>query len=113
MEPMHKINKVELRSLQLEDYTQLSQSFKRVYADKDVFWTRKQIETLIRIFPEGQVVTLVDDRIVGCALSIIVDYDMVKGDHTYAKVTGNETFSTHNPNGNISVSYTHLTLPTT
>ena len=27
MEPMHKINKVELRSLQLEDYTQLSQSF--------------------------------------------------------------------------------------
>ena len=98
---MHKINKVELRSLQLEDYTQLSQSFKRVYADKDVFWTRKQIETLIRIFPEGQVVTLVDDRIVGCALSIIVDYDMVKGDHTYAKVTGNETFSTHNPNGNI------------
>ena len=57
---MHKINKVELRSLQLEDYTQLSQSFKRVYADKDVFWTRKQIETLIRIFPEGQVVTLVD-----------------------------------------------------
>lgn len=37
----------------------------------------------------------------GCALSIIVDYDMVKGDHTYAKVTGNETFSTHNPKGNI------------
>ena len=26
---------------------------------------------------------------------------MVKGDHTYAKVTGNETFCTHNPNGNI------------
>ena len=55
------------------------------------FWTHEQIETLIRIFPEGQVVTVVDDKIVGCALSIIVDYDMVKGDHTYAKVTGNET----------------------
>ena len=26
---------------------------------------------------------------------------MVKGDHTYAKVTGNETFNTHNPQGNI------------
>ena len=51
--------------------------------------------------PEGQVVTVVDDKIVGCALSIIVDYDMVKGDHTYAKVTGNETFCTHNPEGNI------------
>ena len=101
MEPMHKINKVEVRNLQIEDYAQLSQSFKRVYADKDVFWTHEQIETLIRIFPEGQVVTVVDEKIVGCALSIIVDYDMVKGDHTYAKVTGNETFCTHNPNGNI------------
>ena len=101
MDTIHKINKVEIRNLQIEDYAQLSQSFKRVYADRDVFWTHKQIETLIRIFPEGQVVTVVDDKIVGCALSIIVNYNMVKDDHTYAKVTGNETFSTHNPNGNI------------
>ena len=36
-----------------------------------------------------------------CALSIIVDYDKVKNDHTYAFVTGNETFNTHNPKGNI------------
>ena len=96
-----KINKVELRNLQIEDYAQLAQSFTRVYADKDVFWTHEQIEKLISIFPERQIVTVVDDKIVGCALSIIVDYDMVKGDHTYAKVTGNETFNTHNPKGNI------------
>ena len=101
MEPIHKINKVEVRNLQMEDYAQLSQSFKRVYADADVFWTREQIKKLIAIFPEGQIVTVVDNKIVGCALSIIVDYDMVKGDHTYAKVTGNETFNTHNPKGNI------------
>lgn len=102
MEPTQKkINKVELRNLQIEDYAQLAQSFTRVYADKDVFWTHAQIEKLIRIFPEGQIVTVVDDKIVGCALSIIVDYDLVKGDHTYAKVTGDETFSTHTPKGNI------------
>lgn len=62
--------------------------------------TRSNQETYYH-FPEGQIVVVVDDKIVGCALSIIVDYDMVKGDHTYAKVTGNETFNTHNPNGNI------------
>ena len=101
MEPSHKINKVELRNLRMEDYAELSKSFKRIYADHDVFWTREQIKKLIDIFPEGQVVMAVDGKIVGCALSIIVDYDMVKGDHTYAKVTGNETFNTHNPNGNI------------
>ncbi|MCI5707663.1 MAG: bifunctional GNAT family N-acetyltransferase/carbon-nitrogen hydrolase family protein [Odoribacter sp.] len=101
MEPMQKISKVEVRKLHMDDYAQLAQSFTRVYADKDVFWTHQQIKKLIQIFPEGQIVTVVNNKIVGCALSIIVDYDLVKGDHTYAKVTGNETFSTHNPKGNI------------
>ena len=97
----HNISKVELRNLQMEDYDQLARSFKRIYGDEDVFWTKAQIKKLITIFPEGQVVIIVDDKIVGCALSIIVDYNMVKGDHTYAQVTGNETFNTHNAKGNI------------
>lgn len=96
-----EINKVEVRQLKLDDYAELAQSFKRVYADKDVFWTYDQIKKLTEIFPEGQVVTVVDGKIVGCALSIIVDYNLVKGDHTYAQVTGNETFNTHNSHGNI------------
>ena len=88
-----KINKVQIRNLQIEDYDQLAQSFTRVYSDgSDVFWTHKQIEKLIRIFPEGQIVTVVDEKIVGCALSIIVNYDDVKNDHTYAQVTGEGDF---------------------
>ena len=101
MDTARKINKVELRNLRMEDYDQLAKSFRRIYANHDVFWTHKQIKKLITIFPEGQVVIIADDKIVGCALSIIVDYNMVQGDHTYAQVTGNETFDTHNPNGNI------------
>ena len=57
--------------------------------------------------------TVVDDRIVGCALSIIVDYDTVKGDHTYAKVTGGETFDTTPPNGNILTVSRSSSTPTT
>ena len=53
MEPL-EINKVEIRNLQREDYDQLASSLTRVYADgSDVFWTPKQIDKLIRIFPEG------------------------------------------------------------
>ncbi|MDP4278728.1 MAG: carbon-nitrogen hydrolase, partial [Bacteroidota bacterium] len=101
MESRPRITKVGIRSLQIEDYDQLVQSFKRTYSDgSDVFWSHEQIEKLIRIFPEGQVVTVVDNKIVGCALSIIVDYDKVKNDHTYDSVTGHETFDTHNPKGN-------------
>ena len=67
MADTHKINRVEVRNLQMEDYAQLAQSFTRVYADKDVFWTREQIHKLVEIFPEGQIVTVAGDRIVGCA----------------------------------------------
>lgn len=56
MADTHKINRVEVRNLQMEDYAQLAQSFTRVYADKDVFWTREQIHKLVEIFPEGQIV---------------------------------------------------------
>lgn len=102
MEHTHKIKQVEIRNLQISDYEQLSQSFTRVYSDgSDVFWTREQIEKLLEIFPDGQIVAVVDNKIIGCALSIIVDYDKVKNDHTYEEVTGNETFDTHNPDGNI------------
>ena len=65
------------------------------------FGRRSRSSKLIRIFPEGQIVVVVDDKIVGCALSIIVHYDDVKNDHTYAQVTGNETFDTHTRKGNI------------
>lgn len=102
MDSMPKIKKVTVRQLQIDDYSQLVQSFRRTYTDgSDVFWSRKQIEKLIEIFPEGQIVTEADRKIVGCALSIIVDYDKVKNDHSYDLITGHETFNTHNPKGNI------------
>ena len=34
MDYPHKINKVQIRNLQIEDYAQLSQSFTRVYSDE-------------------------------------------------------------------------------
>ena len=40
----HNISKVELRNLQMEDYDQLARSFKRIYGDEDVFWTKAQIK---------------------------------------------------------------------
>ncbi len=101
MEQNRKINKVEIRNMHMGDYDQLFKSFTRIYADGDVFWTKEQIQKLIDVFPEGQTVIVVDHKVVGCALSIIVDYNLVKGQHTYAQVTGNETFDTHNSDGNV------------
>lgn len=100
MESIPKITSLKIRPLQLNDYSQLAQSFTRAYGG-DEFWSYNQIKKLVRIFPEGQIVAVADGRIVGCALAIIVDYDKVKVDHTYANVTGQYTFDTHNPEGDV------------
>lgn len=43
----------------------------------------------------------VNNQIAGCALSIIVEYDKIESNHTYQEITGNYTFSTHSPEGDM------------
>ena len=94
------INKIELRNLQIEDYKELKNSMMEAYSElENSYWKEHHIEKLLSIFPEGQLVVLVDDKVVGSALSLIIDYNKVIANHTYAQITGNYTFSTHNPNG--------------
>jgi len=97
-----KINKVELRNLEIEDYKQLKNSMVESYPEMvGSYWLEHDIEKLLSIFPEGQLVILVDGKVVGSALSLIVDEDLVDKNHDYDKITGNYTFSTHNPKGEV------------
>lgn len=96
------ITKVELRNLRIDDYLELKKSMLESYAGlEDPYWDKKEIEKLLKIFPEGQLVILVDDVVVGSALSLIVDEEFAMSPHTYDMVTGNSTFATHNSDGNI------------
>lgn len=67
----------------------------------DSYWGSDDIERLLSIFPEGQLVILVDGKVVGSALSLIVDEKLVEKRHNYQQISGNYTFSTHNPNAEI------------
>ncbi len=97
-----EINKVELRNLQIEDYKQLKTSMLHAYGEFDEpYWEEKEIEKLLSLFPEGQLVILVDDKVVGSALSILVNYKKASSNHTYQKITGNSSFSTHDPEGEV------------
>eukprot|EP00903_Cladosiphon_okamuranus_P000396 g394.t1 len=40
-------------------------------------------------------------HLAGCALSIIVDYKQFEGQHTYEEVTGDYSFNTHTPQGDM------------
>lgn len=96
------INKIELRNLQLDDYLELKNSMLESYTGmEDPYWDKSEIENLLSIFPEGQLVVLVDDIVVGSALSIIIDEKKAMSTHNYDQITGYSSFSTHNPKGNI------------
>ena len=86
----------------LEDYHELKESMIQSYRDMGgSYWKEHHIKTLLDIFPEGQIAVLADDKVVGCALSIIINSDKLPDDHTYLEVTGNYTFNTHDPKGDI------------
>jgi predicted amidohydrolase/GNAT superfamily N-acetyltransferase len=96
------ISKVELRNLQIEDYKELKKSMIEAYPEMvDSYWKEDHIEKLLELFPEGQLVIVADGVVVGSALSILVTEDFAFKTKTYKSITGNYTFSTHNPKGEV------------
>lgn len=94
--------KIDLRNLKLEDYLGLKESMMQAYPDWiGGYWEEEHIDKLLNVFPEGQLCVVVNNQIAGCALSLIVDYSKFGDSHTYQEITGNETFSTHDPDGNV------------
>ncbi|MDH5380283.1 MAG: bifunctional GNAT family N-acetyltransferase/carbon-nitrogen hydrolase family protein [Cyclobacteriaceae bacterium] len=102
LKPSENIDKIELRNLRIEDYRELKSAMIKSYPDwEGAYWKEKQIEILLEKFPEGQLVILIDNVVVGSALSIIIKGDDFEDHHTYKEITGDFTFSTHSPDGNI------------
>ncbi|SMB86744.1 Predicted amidohydrolase [Pasteurella testudinis DSM 23072] len=96
------IENIELTYLTLDDYQELKDAMISAYAVlPNAYWSEDEIRRLIRKFPEGQVVIKINDCLAGCALSIIVDYNKFGDNHTYQKITANETFDSHSNKGDI------------
>jgi predicted amidohydrolase/GNAT superfamily N-acetyltransferase len=96
------IRKVEIRELEVNDYIGLRESMVEAYKTwHGSVWSEDDINRLVKKFPEGQLVLLVNEKVVGTALSIIVNYDDFGDDHTYQQITGNFTFKTHDPEGDV------------
>ena len=93
---------IDLKFLTIEDYKELKAAMIEAYSNMpNSYWKESHIQSLIDKFPEGQVVIRVNDQIAGCALSIIVDYNKFEENHTYKQITGNYTFDTHDPKGDV------------
>ncbi|HMQ48800.1 MAG TPA: bifunctional GNAT family N-acetyltransferase/carbon-nitrogen hydrolase family protein [Saprospiraceae bacterium] len=93
---------IELRNLRLEDYLDLKESMQKAYSTLlSAYWEENQIKRLLDKFPEGQLCILFNGKVVGSALSLIVNYKKFGDSHTYNQITGNGTFDTHDPEGDV------------
>lgn len=93
---------IETRKLTLADYNDLKESMQQAYDTLGgQIWSKSSIERLLKLFPEGQLCIAVDDKVVACSLSIIVDYDEYGDKHTYKNITGDYSFSTHDAEGDV------------
>lgn len=95
-------NVVELRNLQIEDYRGLVDSMRSAYPDlENSIWKESHIQSLLDLFPAGQLCIMHNGHVVGCALSIIVNSQKLGDNHSYLEVTGNYSFSTHTDEGDV------------
>ncbi len=97
-----EIENIDLTFLSLDDYQELKAAMIESYTNMpNSYWEETQIKSLIKRFPDGQVVIKVNNQIAGCALSIIIDYSKFGDQHSYKEITGNYTFKTHTIDGDI------------
>ncbi len=94
--------KIINRELVEEDYTDLKAAMIEAYQGiGGEYWRKDKIDSLLGKFPDGQICVEVDGKVVAVALSIIIKYDKFGDEHTYAEVTGDYTFKTHDPKGDV------------
>jgi predicted amidohydrolase/GNAT superfamily N-acetyltransferase len=91
---------ISLSFLEISDYKELKDAMIDSYRSMaETYWREEQIESLLSKFPSGQVVIRVNDKVAGCALSIVVNEDLLEGEHTYRDITSDYTFNNHSDNG--------------
>ena len=95
----------------MEDYLDLKEGMLKSYPQWGAYWKDEQIKKLITIFPKGQLCIRADGKLVGAALSIIVDYEKFGDLHTYKQITADYAFTTHDTKGDYLYGIEIFVLP--
>ncbi|MDF1764689.1 MAG: GNAT family N-acetyltransferase, partial [Oleibacter sp.] len=98
MEDQH----IEIRHLTFEDMAELKSASEDVYDNGALaVWTREVQQRLFTVFPEGQICVCVNGKVVGCALSLIIDYARFGDDHSYEEIVADYHFTNHDSDGDV------------
>jgi len=91
--------KIIVRQIHIEDYDQIVQLQLRCFPGMKP-WTREQMESQLRTFPEGQICIEYDGKIVASCSSLILDFAMYGELHSWKDISDAGYISNHNQEGN-------------
>ena len=91
--------RLEICNLSMVLYPQIKALMDEVYSTLGGAWPSHTIEYLIDEFPEGQIGILDDQKLVGLALSVLVDYGRFSNPHTYEDIVDANDRVNNNPEG--------------
>lgn len=91
--------RIIVRAVRMEDYDQIVQLQLKCFPGMKP-WTLEQIESQLRIFPEGQVCVEYDGKIVASSSSLILDFALYGEMHNWRDIADSGYIRNHNPEGN-------------
>ena len=89
---------VVIRSIRTEDLDEVAAVSLKTFGP-EMCLTKENIASQLELFPEGQVCVEYEGKIVGAAMSLIVDFDDYGHDHTYDQICDDGYIRNHKPSG--------------
>ncbi|TVQ01768.1 MAG: GNAT family N-acetyltransferase [Planctomycetaceae bacterium] len=89
---------IVVRPLSMDDFEQLRAMALLCFPGIPA-WSREQIASQLKIFPEGQIVIEIDGRLAASANNVIINYDTKHQWHNWQAVADNGYIRNHNPKG--------------
>ena len=90
--------KIVVRNIEREDIDEIMGLWSHCFPGMEP-WKREQLESHLRIFPEGQFCVEYEDKIVGSCSSLIINFDEYDDQHTWNTITDNGYITNHDPLG--------------
>ncbi|QDV24584.1 bifunctional GNAT family N-acetyltransferase/carbon-nitrogen hydrolase family protein [Aureliella helgolandensis] len=88
-----------VRNTRLEDFETLVEIQKKCFPEMEL-WTRAQIESQLKHFPEGQFVVECDGRVIASCSSLLLSYEDELEWHNWKKTSDSGFIRNHKPDGN-------------
>jgi len=98
----HRTSHVVIRTMAKEDILQIVELQKAsfpIMAAKGIYWKPDQLETHLKLFPQGQFVAEYHGKIIGSCSSLIITLEPEYKEHTWKDACGNSYFKNHDPDG--------------